>query len=102
MIKIEKKYLRLRKDTVAQYRRIVTPLFYIKLKTKIFKRYENKSRVLIMPWPFLSAHLLPKGSEVIYKGWNDEKDNIVTDEKLKQRLELENDKVTDNVIHLSA
>ncbi len=93
MFKIEKKLCRLRHGVVAQYRRIATPFFVYNLKPKEYKRYEYKSHM------FMGA-VLPNDMTMIYKGWTDENDREIYDERLILLLEAENKKITDNIIRL--
>ena len=92
---IDKKYERLSKGVVAEYRRLVTPFFYIRLKTRTYKYYERKSM-------FMLGMMLPKGHYYHLKGWEDEKLKHVYDDKLKKRLELANDQESNNVLKLRA
>ena len=96
---IERKYLRLRKGVVAEYRRIKTPFFYINLKPKEYAYYDYKS-------PFLNLGMfgglipLPKGTTFRYCGWKDKKGDHVIDKDVEKLLDIANGKVEDNILRL--
>jgi len=92
--------VRLRKDTIAQYRRIRTPLFYINLKPRIFSRFEYKTRHFPATL-FTPGFFLPPGHEMTIKGWKDAKGKLV-DTDLCKRLDIINSQPHDNVIRLQA
>jgi len=87
---IEKRYEKLRENTIAEYRRIVTPFFYIKLKTRTYTKNYT------VYW----------GGQAI-KVWAIEYDDklrgsMVFNEKLVKRLELENERPIGNVLKIRA
>ena len=82
MIKIERIYERLRKDVVAVHRRLVTPFFFVRLKSKTYTRYENKTRIFGGGYtPFI---ILPEKMAYTIKGWKSSKE-IEASIKLKKR-----------------
>lgn len=91
---IETKLVRLRKDVVAQYRRIRTPWFCIDLKPKTYKRKE----ILVFPFvPFVHSH-----PDIKAKIWHTNKGERLYSSKLTKALDIANSKVTDNILRLKA
>ncbi len=100
MIGVDKKYKRLRRDVVAEYRRIITPLFYLKLKPKVFKRRVYKSygipgNAYVPPMP------LPPGEFIVRKEWNDES-GVRQNEKTSKHLDAVNSQAPNNILRISA
>lgn len=100
MIKLDKQYRRLRKDVVAEYRRIVTPFFFFRIKPIIYKRNEYKTRILGGRY-MIPPILLPKSKAYIKVDWVDNKGNYAFGD-LKKRLEVENKKTASNVLKITA
>lgn len=87
MIKIETKFDKLRQNTIAVYRRVLTPFFYVNLKTKTYKRSQ---------WPVNFYGLIG-----VYTGWRCNGD-VVTDRELITKLDAANKRVTGNVLRIIA
>jgi len=94
---VEKKLVRLRKGVIAEYRRLVTPFFYIRLKTREYKRYDYMSYFANLG--VLGCVELPR--KLRMQGWNDYKGNSVSKE-LRSTLDVINERVEDNVLRISA
>lgn len=97
---IERKYIRLRKDAVAEYRRIKTPFFYINLKPKEYTHYDYKSPFLHMC--MFGSYLLPRGMTARHHGWKDGKKNHVFNKELEKLLDVANETIEDNVLRMKA
>jgi len=88
---IQKKYKKLSNNTIAEYRKFVTPFFYIRLKTRVYC-YKERS---ISLFDFLSD---PRGSYCFaYTEWTINKKSIY-DKSLINILTLENTRKGDNVL----
>lgn len=94
---IEKKYIRLRKDVVAEYRRIVTPFFYVNLKPITYTY--RCTRLKFLALPFGDGLPIPPEIQPLDKRWESPKGRV-TDEKLEKKLDIENEKPKDNLIRL--
>ncbi len=81
---------------------MLTPFFYLRLKAKTYKYREWKSS--FMPWPLFIE--LPKGQFITFKGWylvgDDTLNEKKADDNLAKKLDLVNEKSSNNVINISA
>lgn len=101
---IESKFIRLKKDHIAEYRRLVTPFFYINLKPREYRHYDYKAPYLDLGFfgVFRAPIRTPSGEMVRYHGWKDKKDNRVIDKEIEKQLNLTNEKIEDNILRLKA
>jgi hypothetical protein len=67
MFRIESKFVAESETKVVQYRRLVTPLFYIKLKSFTYRHLSNKPRYI--GWPVFLIYE--------FTGWVDDNDLII-------------------------
>lgn len=90
-IKLEKRYRLKNRVQVIECRRLVTPFFYFKLKTRVYQYHEWKSPYLAIPMGLLlgGVHLqaLPKGQYRTYKEWQ-YKGKTVHSKSLLRRLNI--------------
>ena len=97
---IEKKYIKLRKNVVAEYRRLATPFFYINLKTITYTHYDYRSPFLNMG--YFGVIRLPEGQTVRNRGWRDEKGSAILNKDIEKKLDIANEKTDDNIVMIKA
>jgi hypothetical protein len=68
MFRIESKFVAESETKAVQYRRLVIPLFYIKLKSFTYRHSSNKQRYI--GWPVLLMYK--------FTGWADDNDLIIS------------------------
>lgn len=91
----QSEFIRLRNGLVIEHRRLITPLFWFRLKSRYYEYYDFTSDYLQTPFGSIYAY----GHKIRYHGWRDSKKYKVMDDDLTKILDLTNDRIKDNVIY---